>query len=334
MTVSNRARPAHPGVVLRGFDPAREWAAAAELICAGNAHDGIDFFPSVEDLAHEWTNVQDFDPAADIVVAETDGRLVGLVAVNWRTRAGFVSHSVEVWVRPEDRRHGLGGELVAWAEERSRLLVVTGVAGPAGWQHVIGGWAESGVEGPAELAAKRGYVPYRYGFEMHRPLEVPLEPHPLPVGLEVRPVEPSQHRAIWDADVEAFRDHFEPADRNESDFERTFTAPELDTSLWQVAWDGNEVAGSIMTAIYAEENARVGVRRAWLDHVSVRRPWRGRGLAASLIASTLEILRDRDIEQAALGVDAANPTGALRLYERLGFVQAKRVIGYRKALEA
>jgi ribosomal protein S18 acetylase RimI-like enzyme len=51
-----------------------------------------------------------------------------------------------------------------------------------------------------------------------------------------------------------------------------------------------------------------------------------------LITATLELLREQSFEQAALGVDAENPTGALRLYERLGFVRDKTGIGYRKAL--
>jgi mycothiol synthase len=320
--------------VVRAFDPRRDWAAACELICTTDAHDGIDYYPTVEDLVHELTNLQDFDPATDMVVAEAEGTgsFTGLATVDWRARGELISHMVNIWVRPDDRRRGLGSELLTWAEKHSAVRVAAGTGGPVDRPHVIGGWGDSLVEGHAQLAAKRGYRPYRYGFEMLRPVAAPVDAHPLPDGLEVRPVEPSQYRAIWDADVEAFRDHFEPATRNESDFQRTFTAPELDTSLWQVAWDGDEVAGTVMTSIYAEENARLGIRRAWLDHISVRRPWRRRGLAASLIASAIRILQERGMEQAALGVDAENPTGALRLYEHLGFVRERTGIGYRKAL--
>jgi mycothiol synthase len=92
-------------------------------------------------------------------------------------------------------------------------------------------------------------------------------------------------------------------------------------------------ASSIITSINADENARLSVRRAWLDHVSVRRPYRGRGLAASLIASTLRILRERGLDEAALGVDAQNPSGALRLYERLGFTKHREGVGYRKSMD-
>jgi mycothiol synthase len=197
---------------------------------------------------------------------------------------------------------------------------------------VGGGWGDSIVAGHAELAAGHGYRVVRYGFEMRRPVDAPIPDAPLPAGLEVRPVRPADHRRIWDADTEAFQDSWERGQRFEEDYVRWFTAPWLDTTLWQVAWDGDAVAGSVLTAIHEEENERLGLRIAWLDHVSVGRPWRRHGLAAALIASTLRILHDRGIEVAALGVDAENPSGALALYERLGFGRHRTGIAYRKDL--
>ena len=87
-----------------------------------------------------------------------------------------------------------------------------------------------------------------------------------------------------------------------------------------------------MTFIYEEENEKMGVSRGWLDHVSVRRPWRRRGLASALIADSLRALRDRGLEQAALGVDSQNPTGALGVYETLGFSRFQTGISFRKSL--
>lgn len=88
-----------------------------------------------------------------------------------------------------------------------------------------------------------------------------------------------------------------------------------------------------MNFIYPEENTKLGLSRGWLEHVSVRRPWRGRGVAKALIAASLEVLRDRGMQVAALGVDAQNPNGALALYEALGFRPHETWTSYRKALE-
>ncbi len=93
----------------------------------------------------------------------------------------------------------------------------------------------------------------------------------------------------------------------------------MDPSIYLGAWDGDEVAGVVFNAIFAAENEALGMQRGWLEHVSVRRPWRGRGVAKALCAASFRLLRDRGIEEAWLGVDGANPTGALQLYEGLGF---------------
>ena len=87
-----------------------------------------------------------------------------------------------------------------------------------------------------------------------------------------------------------------------------------------------------MNFIYPAENETLGQRRGWLDHVSVRRPWRRRGLASALIAESLRALADAGMTDAALGVDAENPSGALRVYENLGFRRTRTGVGYRKAM--
>jgi mycothiol synthase len=320
------------GIAYRRFDPAIDYPVIAALIADCHAHDSVDWYPSAEILAHEWSHNETFHPASDAVLAFERDRAVGLVNVDWRLREAAVVHLIEFWVRPEARRRGIGERLVAWAEAHARETVALGRAGPTNLPHDVMGWGDGHVAGHAELAAKRGYRVARFGFEMLRPLDEAVSVEPLPNGLEIRPVEPGHYRAIWDADVEAFLDHRDPAVRTEADFRAKFDAPWLDTSTWKVAWAGDEVVGTVMTWVSAEENERIGIKRAWLDHISVRRPWRRQGVAAALITATLELLRERGFEQVALGVDAENPTGALRLYERLGFVRDKTGIGYRKAL--
>jgi ribosomal protein S18 acetylase RimI-like enzyme len=178
-----------------------------------------------------------------------------------------------------------------------------------------------------------GFVPIRFGFEMRRYLTGSLPVHPLPDGLELRPVSEDQYRAIFEADDEAFRDHWGHRDADESDFQVRFHGPDATPSLWAVAWDGDEVAGSVMNAIFRHENEALGIRRAWLEHVSVRRQWRGRGLAKALCSASFHILREHGMDEAWLGVDAANPTGALGLYESLGFNVVRRWQAFGRPLD-
>jgi len=92
------------------------------------------------------------------------------------------------------------------------------------------------------------------------------------------------------------------------------------------------VAGQVRSFINHKENAEQGRLRGYTECISVGRPWRRRGLARALILSSLRILKERGMTEAALGVDTENISGALRLYERCGFRPARSGAVYRKPL--
>lgn len=324
------ALPAIPGLHARLFEPARDYPAVAELVATTNARDGVEWIPTAASLEHGWSAKPFMDPARDVVLAEIGGRLVGMTAVDARHRVDRIVHRIEVTVRHEERRKGIGSALLRWAELHAREKIREGRGWPESIGHALGLFVDADVDGAQEFAAKHGYRAIRFSYTMHRDLTMPIPVLPLPEGLDVRPVVEADHRKIWDADIEAFLDHFEPTEVTEDDFVAFFTHPDHATSLWQVAWDGDEVAGSVMTNVYPSENEKLGVRRGWLDSVAVRRPWRKRGIASALIARSLVALREHGMTEAALGVDAENPTGALAIYERLGFVRHRTAATYRK----
>ena len=101
---------------------------------------------------------------------------------------------------------------------------------------------------------------------------------------------------MWQADVEAFRDHWGGFDDSEGSFERLLARPSTDLSLWLVAFDGDEVAGGVLNAIDVAENAMLGQPIGWLASVFTRRQWRRRGLASALIARSLQLLADRRMD--------------------------------------
>jgi len=320
------------GLVERALDRETDLPALVDLITEVNALDGIPWFPTVAQLEVDWAPAPGFDPPRDVLLVEEAGRLVGAVQVQWRERDGKVVHVIEPWVRPAARRRGIGRRLVAWSEARAREAVEAGTGGSPDLPHVLSGGTATSIAPAMAFADALGYARTRYGFIMRRDLGQPIADAPMPEGLETRPVAPDQHRRIWEADVEAFKDHYEAAVRHEEDFVQFFANPDLDTTMWQVAWDGDEVAGSIVNTIYPVENEHVGLDVGWLDHVSVRRPWRGRGVASALISRSLRVLRDRGMSVASLGVDAENPTGALGLYERHGFTVHQTFVTLRKPL--
>jgi ribosomal protein S18 acetylase RimI-like enzyme len=184
------------------------------------------------------------------------------------------------------------------------------------------------------LLLERGYTAVRHEFVMVRPTLDDLPDAPLPDGLEIRQVRPEHLPAIWSAHVEAMRDGRGFTEPDDAKYQQFLTDPVTsDATLWRVAWDGDQVAGQVRSFINPEENRRRGTLRGHTEFISVRRPWRRRGLARALIAASFPLLRARGMTEATLGVDTENPSGALRVYESCGFRSVSRETVYRKPLD-
>ena len=130
---------------------------------------------------------------------------------------------------------------------------------------------------------------------------------------------PAVDEASREADLEAFSDDWDAPDRSETAYQRFLGEPDQVPELWQVAWDGDQVAGHVLVTIDPQEGERFDRRRGELDSVAVRAPWRRRGLARALIVRALTALRDHGETSATLGVDVDNPNQALTLYQSCGF---------------
>ncbi len=320
-------------IEIRPFDMATDYEPIADLVTGTNLDDGVDEVMTVASMRLSVAPDGHYHPERDVRVALVDGERAGYVQLQSRHRSpGRVVHRFENWTFTGFRRRGVGTALLAWVEERAREIQAAGAIGSPGEPHVMSGGVEMRVAAGVAFAEARGYERVRYAFEMRRDLAKPIEDAPLPPGLELRPVREQDHRRIFDANGEAFRDHWEAAERTDDDFRLLFDEPALDTSIWAIAWAGDEVAGASLNWIDPEENERLGIDMGWLGQVSVRRPWRRQGVGAAIITESLRTLRDRGMVAAGLGVDAENPTGALALYEKLGFERHHTWGIYRKEL--
>jgi mycothiol synthase len=315
-----------PGVTYRLLRDEADYQHMAEILRAANAGDGIDWVIGAETLRVQHEHHADHDPRRDIVFAEVDGTPVAYGDALREMQDDVAVYQTGGKVRPEFRRRGIGRSLLRRNEARLREIAAQ-KADTGG--RAFGSWILDTEAGAAPLLLAERYAPVRYIFGMRRPTLDDLPEARLPGGLEIRPVRPADHRAIFDADNEAFRDSWGHGEATDEDFVATFARPVLTTSLWRVAWDDDEVAGVVIVEIARLE--ALGLRRGWLGRVSVRRPWRRRGLASALIVSALSGLRDAGMRDAMLGVDSENPSGALHLYESLGFVAVEHATTYRKA---
>jgi len=332
MTEAQRSAdpPAVAGLRVRRFRDAADYVSMAELLKAASLHDGDDYITDAATLQVDMENTTDLNLAQDIFIAEVDGQPVAWSSVHRQVRDGLAVYQTTGVVHPEWRRRGIGRLLLRTDEARIREIAerFSDETGRA-----YGSWTGGRDDGAKELLVAEGYVPVRYGFSMRLATLDAIPEAPLPDGLEIRDVREDELRTIFDADNEAFRDHWGHREANDDDFKGLIALPDLDTSLWSVAWDGSEVAGSVQTYVWGSENEALGVKRGWLEHISVRRQWRRRGLARAIIADSLRRLRAAGMEQAMLGVDSENPTGALQLYKSLGFVEKDRGATYRKPCE-
>ena len=321
--------PAIPGLTFRTAVPA-DWDAIAEVVNAARRADGIDEVRTGENLAAEYAESESFQLARDMLLAEVDGRLVGFTMGYRVMREGALVAETSGGVHPDHRRRRIGTALYLATRERLRAECA---ADPRPGPRELRSYALEDETPDRGLLDAHGYVAIRYGFEMVRPLTGALPEHALPDGLEMRAATEDQYRAIFAADNEAFEDHWGHRAPEEADFQARFHGPEQEPALWCVAWDGDEVAGVVMNAIFAEENEALGIRRGWLEHVSVRRRWRGQGVAKALCSASFRVLRERGMDEAWLGVDGKNPTGALQLYEGLGFAARRRWMAYGRPLD-
>jgi mycothiol synthase len=320
-----------PGLRFRRFRDTSDYAAIANIIQAANAADGIDDFFSAEEITSEYTHLANFDPAQDLLLAEINGTLIGYSRLNWwREEDGTRIYYLSGDLHPDWRRKGIGRAMVRHTERRAQALHDAASNSNSAFLHSSAYTTQTGAQA---LLEQEGFSAVRYSFMMVRPDLNHILDAPLPPGLEVRPTQPEHYRAIWEAKEEAFRDHWGHRAPTEDKYQQWLNNPFFNSEWWQVAWDGAEVAGMVLTYVIPEENEYFQRRRGYTESIGVRRPWRKRGLARALLTRSLQQLKDKGFTEAALHVDTENASGALQLYESVGFRVVRRESAYRKPLK-
>ena len=325
------AAPAIPGLSFRHYRGEEDLPGMLAVYVAAHEANGTEEVTTLEQLTLNYATLVNCEPARDILIAEVDGQTVAYARVFWQELVdGGRSYENFGFVHPAWRRRGIGSALHRHNEALLRTIA-------AEHHDVEPKWLSS--EGPdtdpgnGALLTGDGYEPVRWFYDMVAPSLDGIVAPSMPDGIDLRPVTRDQYRRLWEAQAEAFRDHWGEAEWTEADWVRFDADPDnADPSLWRVGWAGDEIAGVIMTTVPAEENERYGRRRVYVAGVSVRRPWRRRGLARALLASSLVGAREAGYDAASLGVDADSPTGATDLYRSLGFEPDRTFTSYRKPM--
>jgi mycothiol synthase len=324
--------PDIPGLVFRRLHAPNDYAGMNAVANANRVADGEHFATSDEDFANFYEHLSNSDPARDVLIVEIGGSIVGYARCAWFSEfGGDLIYETVCFLHPDWHRRRVGRAMLAAVEARIRQIAA---GQPHDGARLLQAEANDAAPGREALLRSAGFVPARHGYTMIRPTLDDQPDAPLPDGVEIREVRPEHMRAIWDADQEAFRDHWGSGQWTEEDYERFLTDPtQGDTTLWRIAWDGDQVAGQVRSFINAEENRQFGRRRGWVENISVSRRWRHRGLARALMAASFPLLRARGMAEGALTVDTENLSGALRVYESVGFRPVERSTTYRRPLD-
>ena len=323
--------PAIAGLTFRGFAGESDYPKMLAVIEGSKHVDQVERTDSLEDVQRNYSHLTNCDPYTDMLFAEMNGEVIGYQRVWWdKLNDGLTfSYSCVGFLLPEWRRKGIGTAMFQYAEDRMRQIAAAHT-GPE--TKVFSMWANGTAEGWVSLLESQGYTATRYFFEMTRDINEPLADAPLPAGLQVRPVTEADYRAVYEAHTEAFRDHWGFNEQSFEEFMRWSEEPDFNPNLWKVAWDGDQIAGQVLNFVNSAENIEYQRKRGYTEAISVRRPWRKRGLARSLVIQSIAMFKEMGMTETALGVDAENPSGALSLYQGLGYKEVRRNMIYRKPL--
>jgi len=310
-----------PGLHLRPV----KWSdleAVTQLIYDVCAADG-DTIAAVtsEELRHEW-EAPGFELERDAFLIETsDGQVVGYE--EFYNEHEHVRLRTDGYVHPHFKGGGIGTSLLRMIEQRARAEIAFAEPDVRVSLHSMTDQHDSA---GLELYRNEGYQPLRYHWRMEIVLDRPPAEAKFPEGIELRPFVKGEHDVpVWQAQNEAWRDHRGSHDVTLEEWRRSrFDDPEFNPSLWQIAWDGDEVAG------FSLNRYRMGI--GWIRTLGVRRPWRRRGLGEALLLQSFGEFYRRGTKTIGLGVDAQNPTGATRLYQKAGMYIASEYVTYEKEL--
>ena len=321
--------PKIDGLRFRKFAGESDFPGMLALLRDAAVADNDEVAFTLEGLQYDYAHLTHSDPYQDMVMAEIHGALVAYSRVEWnqeeKSRHRIYFHLCKV--HPQWRNQGIEAALFEWNE--SRLSAIAAAHPQDGLRFFQTSSSEFQEVLNANLEAF-GYTPQRYFIKMSRPLEA-IPAADLPAGVEVRPVEKKDIKKIWRASIEAFKDHWGFSEPKEEDFLTFKGSKYFQPELWQVAWVGDEVVSSVMNYIDQDFNQKFNKKRGWTEDISTCKAWRRRGIAKALIVRSMQMHKERGMREVALSVDTDNPTGALKLYQDLGYEKYHTMVVFRKA---
>ncbi|MFG1881358.1 mycothiol synthase [Micromonospora sp. NPDC049102] len=251
-------------------------------------------------------------PAVHLLARADDGTLTGYAHLDTTDPVDGIG--VELVVHPAYRRRGTGRALARG--------VLASATGP------LRAWAHGDHPSAAALAVDLGFTRTRVLWQLRRPLAAPLGEPRLPDGVVLRAFRPNTDDAAWLAlNARAFAEHPEQGRWTSDDLRVRLGEPWFDPAGFLLAEE--TATGRLLGFHWTKVHERPGSARIGEVYVlGVEPTAHGGGLGRALTTAGLAYLRDkRGLDRVMLYVDDSN-TGAVALYERLGFARWSAHINY------
>lgn len=288
---------------------------------AVSAQDQPDRIVTLQEVEADFSDPYGKAEHDSLVALDVTGTLVGLMWVFVPPEpVGEIPASLTALVHPAHRQRGIGHYLQTWGEKRAAERLSNHAE--SGLRRLYRVGARDSQLDRLKLFKEYGYGESRAIYRMRRDLHQPISPLVLPANIKFLTYQPEHDALAWRAIDESFEDHWGHQPLTFDEWHLYYThSPDFRADLTVIALDTerNEVAAACMMKVVADEVASTGMKIAWLLAIGVRRPWRKMGLGAALVSQAMLNCRAAGLDYLRLGVDSDNPTGALRLYERLGF---------------
>ncbi len=303
-------------------------SAIVELFNACEEVDQMGIWETVERLKQDL-NSPSFNRAENLRLWENSGGLIGYGSIWIDPSQTGIDGILNFRVHPTVRNQGLEEEIITWAEKRLKEATTNGKSDVK-----LYSGARSDRGDVINILQNLGFVAVRYFFRMRRSLTKPIDKPQFPEGFKLRTVEPEKDATLWvEMFNQTFMDHWNHHDYSLEEFLHDIQSPEYnpDLNLIAIAPDGT-FAAFCESHIYPEDNKRNQRNEGWIAVLGTRREFRQQGLGRAMLLRGMQCLKTEGMDTAILIVDADNPSGALRLYESVGFEKVLTNISYVKTL--
>jgi mycothiol synthase len=327
LTTEHRCQLCQPNIAV-------DLPAIATLINTCQAADNLEHRTTVAKLRERYADPT-FDVDQDLRLWRNgEGELMAIAEL-WRQppETEFISH-LGFSIHPQAQDRPLAAAILAWAEQRV-LSLGTSLSVPI----VLHAGCRDTVLERQQLLQRLGFEPERSFWQLQRSLTTPIPEDNAPSDWRLgsvwrlRTVVPADADRWVDMFNQTFVDHWNHSPLTLAEFthwcDRAQYAPHLNLVIETAE---GQLAAFAYSEINAEQNARLGRQEGHVCLLGTRRGYRRLGLGRTLLLESLRRLQHLGMTTASIGVDSQNPTGAVKLYQSVGFEPHKSSTVYRKVV--